>query len=228
MERLAFGVRSLDRLLGGGIEAGSLTELYGEGGTGKTNLCLLLAAEVARVGRWTIYLDTEGMSLDRLSQIATGVGTTLQSVLNRVYLANPQTLEEQEKSVERAVSLARQKETEIGLIVLDSCTLLYRLALGQEDEDIARQSLSAQLALLLHASLETGVPVIFTNQVWRDVSTSAFEPIGGSFLNHIAKTILRIDRGHDGWRRATLMKHRSLPEGGTADFQLTSEGIRSP
>jgi len=111
--------------------------------------------------------------------------------------------------------------------VLDSATMLYRLAFGMEGEDAARQSLSSQLATLLHSALETGVPVLMTNQVWRDVSSSTFEPIGGSFVNHVAKTTLRLERLKEGWRRMVLMKHRSLPEGGRADFLLAPEGIRS-
>ncbi|EQD59295.1 DNA repair and recombination protein RadB, partial [mine drainage metagenome] len=70
--RLPFGVETLDALLDGGIEAGSLTQLYGEGGSGKTNLCLALSVEAALEGRWTIYLDTEGLSLARLDQMGPG------------------------------------------------------------------------------------------------------------------------------------------------------------
>ena len=44
MDRLAFGCGTIDAMLEGGVEAGCLTLLYGEAGTGKTTLCLLLAA----------------------------------------------------------------------------------------------------------------------------------------------------------------------------------------
>ena len=37
-ERLPTGVASVDRLLGGGLETDGVTELYGEGGSGKTIL----------------------------------------------------------------------------------------------------------------------------------------------------------------------------------------------
>jgi DNA repair protein RadB len=224
---LPFGIASLDRLLGGGIENGSLTEFYGEGGTGKSNLCLLLACRVVRQGQWVVYLDTEGLSMDRLSQVAGGQGTTLSQVVRRLLLNTPKTLEEQERVVERTSSLMLEREGKIGLVIVDSPTLLYRLALGQEDEETARQSLSTQVATLLHAAIETSIPVVITNQVWRDIHSATFEPIGGSFLSHIAKTIVRLERLQSGWRRATLMKHRSLPEGGTADYRISPWGIQS-
>ena len=226
-DRLPLEISSLDSLLGGGLDLQSLTELFGEGGSGKTNLCAHLSCRVAFRGRWVIYIDTEGLSLDRLSQIARGMGTTAGQVLRRVLLTTPKSLEEQEAAVERACALVRRAPDRFGLVILDSATLLYRLALGQDDEVVARQSVSSQVAVLLHTALETRVPVLFTNQVFRDSATQQLEPIGSSFLNHAAKTVIRLERLPEGWRKATLVKHRSLPEGGTARFRLTERGIES-
>ncbi len=53
------------------------------------------------------------------------------------------------------------------------------------------------------------------------------EPLGGSFLNHAAKTILRFDRLPGDRRRVVLVKHRSLPEG-AAEFRITSTGLEGP
>jgi RecA/RadA recombinase len=47
-DRLATGIASVDRLLGGGLETDSVTEVYGEGGSGKTLFCLEVAQRVAR------------------------------------------------------------------------------------------------------------------------------------------------------------------------------------
>jgi DNA repair protein RadB len=222
---LSFGVRTLDALLEGGVEPGALCELYGEGGSGKTNLCLALATEAARQEKWTLYLDTEGISFSRLEQIAKGKGLELPRVLRRMLITTPRTLPEQERSVERICALAAGRERTVGLIVVDSATMLYRLDLGLEQESLARQSLTGQMAALLHVAVELDLPVVFTNQVFRNPDTRDFEPIGGSFLNHAAKTVLRLERGENGWRRATLVKHRSLPEGGQAEFRLTNEGV---
>lgn len=225
--RLAFGVRSLDGLLGGGLDVGSITQLYGEGGSGKSNLCLWLASRVALSDRWVVYVDTEGLSLDRLEQMAQGQGGTLAQVVRRLLLTSPKSLEEQERAVERACALAEEPERRIGLLIVDSATLLYRLQLGMEEEGVARQSLSVQMADLLHAGIEASVPVLITNQVWRDPETRRFEPIGGSFLQHVSKSMVRVERSQDGWRRAVLVKHRSIAEGGMATFRLTDRGIES-
>ncbi len=50
------------------------------------------------------------------------------------------------------------------------------------------------------------------------------EPVGGSFLNHAAKTILSFERLPGPRRRAVLKKHRDRPEG-SAEFLITDRGL---
>jgi len=222
-DRVSTGIDSVDRLLGGGLEPDSLTEIYGEGGSGKTLFCLDVALRVALADRWVFYIDTEGVSVDRLQAIA---GGKLETVLKRWLLTTPKSLAEQAKAVETACALAREGQRRVGLIVVDSGTFFYRLSLSGEDEDDARQSLSLTVADLVATALRAHLPVLFTNQVWRNMRDGTLEPLGGSFLNHAAKTILRFDRLSGARRRVVLMKHRSLPEG-SADFRIGASGLES-
>ena len=222
-ERLATGIPSVDRLLGGGLETDSVTEIYGEGGSGKTLFCLDIAVRVARGERWVFYIDTEGVSVDRLRAIA---GAEIDRLLKRFLLSTPKNLEEQGRAVATACALAREGRRPVGLLVVDSGTFYYRLSLSGPDEDDARQSLSLAVADLVATALQAEVPVLFTNQVWRSVRDGTLEPLGGSFLNHAAKTILRFDRLPGNRRRAILVKHRSLPEG-SAEFRIGPTGLES-
>lgn len=222
--RLSTGIASVDRLLGGGLETDCVTELYGEGGSGKSLFCIEVAVRVAREGRWVIYVDTEGVSVDRLRSVA---GDELERLLKRFLLSTPKSLEEQGRAVATACALAREGKRPVGLLVVDSATFFYRLSLSGSDEDEARQSLSLELADLVVTALTANIPVIITNQVWRSIQTGTLEPLGGSFLNHAAKTILRFDRLPGPRRRAVLVKHRSLPEG-SAEFRITSTGLEGP
>ena len=69
LKLVPFNCRPLDEMMSGGIESGCLTLIYGEAGTGKTNLCLTLAKNLALGGRKTVYVDSEGISLLRLRMI---------------------------------------------------------------------------------------------------------------------------------------------------------------
>lgn len=41
----------MDRTLGGGVRLGQLTEIYGESGCGKTQLCVQMSLEIQRTFR---------------------------------------------------------------------------------------------------------------------------------------------------------------------------------
>jgi len=222
-DRRSTGIASVDRLLGGGLETDCLTEIYGEGGSGKTLFCLQVAHRVALENQWVFYIDTEGVSVDRLRAVA---GDDLDRVLKRWLLTTPKDLAEQGEAVATACALARDGQRPVGLIVVDSGTFYYRLSLSGTDEDDARQSLSLAVADLVATSLRAHLPVLFTNQVWRNMRDGALEPLGGSFLNHAAKTILRFDRLPGPLRRVVLMKHRSRPEG-AAEFRIGATGLDS-
>jgi DNA repair protein RadB len=195
--------------------------VYGEGGTGKTILCLSAAIRVALSDRWVFYIDTEGVSTDRLRTMS---GGSADRVLRRLLLSSPPTLEDQSEAVRTACLLARDGRRKVGLMILDSAALYYRLTLGTPAEDEGRGALMEQLASLLSTALTTHIPVLFTNQVWRNVTSGELEPIGGSFVNHLSKTILRLDRLAGSRRRAVLVKHRDRPER-DLPFRITAKGL---
>lgn len=223
-DRLPTGLPSVDRLLGGGLETDSVTEIYGEGGSGKTLFCLDAAVRVALADRWVFYIDTEGLSVDRLRAVA---GKELERVLGRWLWSAPKDLESQGRAVATACTLARSGRRPVGLLVLDSATYFYRLSLSSPDEDDARAALALEVADLAATAWSRGIPVLLTNQVWRSSTKGTLEPLGGSFLNHAAKTILSFERLPGDRRRAVLVKHRSLPEG-SAEFRIASTGLTGP
>jgi DNA repair protein RadB len=220
-ERLAIGVPALDALLGGGLEPDAVTEVYGEGGSGKSVLALHLAARVALAERWVLYVDTEGVSLERLESTS---GARFPAVMRRLLLARPRSLAEQDEAVAKAAALARERTRPVGLLVVDSLAFYYRVAAASEEGEDGRASLLGELAELVTAAGEAEVPALFTNQVWRNLRDGSLEPLGGSFVNHAAKTILRLDRRDGDLRTMVLMKHRSRPAG-SADFRITGQGI---
>ena len=51
MDKIPFECASLDQMLGGGIEPACVSLLYGEAGSGKTNLCLVMTRNIASQGK---------------------------------------------------------------------------------------------------------------------------------------------------------------------------------
>jgi DNA repair protein RadB len=219
--RLKIGCPALDSLLGGGIESGALTEFYGEGGAGKTNICLQLTRNCVLEGKKPIFIDTEGVSFERLEQIC---GDKYSKINSEILFFSPFSLLDQEQMVNEAIKLV-EKSKSIGLIVLDSGTVFYRMSLGSDNEQEQRQNLSRQIILLLANARKFDLPVVVTNQVYQDIENDTIAPIGGHILYHNAKAIIKLEKVTDNVRAATLVKHRSIAEGLNCEFKITDNGI---
>jgi len=120
MKRLPINCKSLDDLSGGGIERGTITEIHGEAGSGKTNLCLQVSREYASKGKKVAYIDSEGVSLERLGQMCKDYD--LENIFSNILFFNPSSFEDQEKMINNAIKI-----NEVGLIVIDTINLFYRI-----------------------------------------------------------------------------------------------------
>jgi DNA repair protein RadB len=212
--------KALDDLLGGGIESGCVTLLYGEAGSGKTNICLQLARNVAREERKVIFIDTEGVSLERLQQIC---GDDFEVIVKRILFSEPYTIDDQEKIVEKTLKLV-EKNKDIGIVILDSATTHFRVTLRNEERE-DRRSLTRQVTMLMQMAREMNLPVVLTSQVYTDIETGEYMPLGGHMLTHNAKVLVRLQKVSPNVRRAVIIKHRHIEEQKSATFRLTARGV---
>lgn len=210
----------MDTLLEGGVETGVVTQFFGEAGSGKTNICLQLAIRCVEQGKKVIIIDTEGISPTRFRQIA---GERAKEIAQNILIYEPHNFEKQHAAVRELEKVIKEN---IGLIVVDSATAFYRFELEQEDSAVrARRELGSQIGFLHNLARKYGIVVVITNQVYTDVATGTLRPVGGNIIEHISKTIIQLERLTDGKRRAILKKHRSLPEGISCEFTITSAGV---
>lgn len=217
------GCAALDSLLGGGFERGTATQLYGPPGAGKTNLALSASVAVASEGGQALYIDTEGLSIDRFEQVLSGTGGD-ESVAQHIVVTEATDFAEQAESVRDAAEFAPQMD----LIVLDSATGFYRLErTGDTERGDALRTVADQVTQLLALARKHDLAVVLTNQVFSDPERESGRPrpLGGHTLSHWTGTILRLDRYKGGNRKATVEKHRAKPEGETVQFQITEDGI---
>jgi len=221
-EKIPCGCRCIDEMLDGGFERGIVTQLYGASGTGKTNLCIQLAVECVRIGKKVVFIDTEGFSADRFKQIA---GRDAKKIAGDIIIYEPASFEQQYAAITDVDKLMSEK---IGLIILDSAALFYRLGLTQDDSEEQnvgiRRELVSQIGLLHSMARKHSAAVVITNQVFKDVNTGELCPVGGNALEHLSKTIILLERTGMSKRRATLRKHRSKSEGASCEFMLTERG----
>ncbi len=210
------GCSQFDRLLGGGIEKGSVTLIYGEAGAGKTNVCLQLARNVAINGGKVAYIDSEGLSSERLSQVFLGHEESIKNLL----IFEVHSFSEQSDRIDKIEKLAATGT--ISLVIIDSLTMFYRL---NYEDSYVRNDFIRQTEALLNMARQYEIAVMITSQVYSNITNGGVEFLGGHALHHNAKTIIRLDKRTEGRRAAVIMKHRSLPEGRSAMYRITENGI---
>jgi len=216
MKRLQLKCQPLDDLLGGGIDSNSITENYGGAGSGKTNLCLQAARECSRNGKKVAYIDSEGVSSERLNQICKDFDC--KKIFSNILFFNPSSFEEQEKMIKNAIKIKN-----LELIILDTFNLFFRLTL-EGGEKYAIRSLNRQITDLQLAAMKNNLFVIISGQVY-SIENDDVKPFAGRGIEHIAKTIIKLEKIGIGKRQATIIKHRSQPEGKKANFKITAKGL---
>lgn len=216
MTQLPLACSPLDGLLGGGLESGIITRVYGEAGSGKTNFCLQATRQCVNSGKKVAYIDTEGVSVERIKQLC--VEYDHKKILRDILFFTPDSFESQEQMVCDAIAAKG-----VGLIIIDTITMFYRLNLEQDKESAIR-SFTRQITNLQVAARQKDLFVIITEQVYTD-KAGEVKPFTNRDAEHMTKTILRFDRKGIGQREATIMKHRSQPEGKKACFRISACGL---
>ena len=218
--RITTGSKELDTLLGGGFESNSITEIFGEFRTGKTQF-----------GK-AIYIDTEGTFIpEKLIPIAERFGLEPEEVINNVLYARAYNSDHQNKLLYQVCAL--MAESKFALLVVDSATALYRTDYNGRGELSARQmSLAKFLRNLQKIADEHKIAVVLTNQVVATVDGAGFggndkKPIGGHIMAHACQTRLYLRKGLKENRICKIYDSPSLPES-EATFSITNEGIDDP
>ena len=236
--KISAGSYDLNKFLFGGYETDIISTIYGPGGSGKSNLCMIVTTSHAKKGRKVIFVDTEGgFSVERFKQIHQGEKEEIESSLKNILLLKPTSFKEQEKSFEKL--LEHLKKEEVSLIIIDSIAMLYRLELGDaiESKNSERISevnrkLANQLRTLNEISRKQNIPVIVTNQVYSQFNKNSEEGqsnrkvsmVGGDLLKYWSKCLIELEN-FKGRRKITLKKHRSLPIK-SFTFEIFNSGIR--
>ncbi|KYQ90974.1 putative DNA repair protein [Tieghemostelium lacteum] len=234
--QITTGSKELDSLLDGGIETGSITELFGEFRTGKTQICHTLcvtcqlpANQSGGEGR-ALYIDTEGtFRPERLLAIAEKYGLNGEHVLDNVSYARAYNSDHQMQLLIQASAM--MAECRYALLVVDSATALYRTDYSGRGELSDRQRhLARFLRTLQRLADEFGIAVVITNQVVAQVDGGGLfnpdpkKPIGGHIMAHASTTRLSLRKGKDEMRICKIYDSPSLPES-EKPFGIYSDGI---
>ncbi|MFW9855038.1 MAG: DNA repair and recombination protein RadA [Candidatus Thorarchaeota archaeon] len=225
---LTTGASTFDEMIGGGLESGSIAELAGENGCGKTQLCHQLAVNsIKYLDKDVIWIDTEGTFRHRrISQMAEALGLDSMKVLERITVGRAYNSEHQMALTEEALTTV----TNIGLIIVDGLMSHFRSEFAGRSSLAERQQLIGKhLSFIAKQSDMINCVAVITNQVSAKPDGLPFgdpnEPIGGNVVGHTVTTRIRLYKGKDPKRTAHLKKNPELPDG-KIEFAVLADGIR--
>lgn len=211
--------KPIDKLLGGGLEKGCITNFYGPPGSGKTQIAMTVTASFSSNGMNVVYIDTEGgFSFERLKQLT----DNYEEALNRIILMRVYSWKEQNECINKLNSIENVKA-----VIVDSMVALWRLEINQENVFLINQELAKQLSILAKIASERNIPVLITNQVYSDIETGELELSSRNVVKWWSKNLIElIHAGKPNHRIAIVRKARAIPEGKRIEFEIYEKGLR--
>ena len=181
------GLEKIDSFLFGGIPNGVLVDIFGENGTGKTQLLLQLCINSINKGGRVLYLDTTGgFRPERILQIQNQSETKLD-ILQQITVSRITNTSEQIKSIEKL------KNDDFSLIVIDNVTDLFSYEYQKPEFLSEKNSLFMKyMHKLSKFAIQTKTPIVITNMI-RNLENKEVENMKGAIDNftHIKIHLLK-------------------------------------
>jgi len=235
IERISTGSKCFDELLGGGFEVNAITEIYGEFGSGKTQICHTSAVMVQQkitdggLEGGVIYVDTENtFRPERIVSISKARNIDYVSVLENIVVAKAFNSAHQELIIHEIGKIIENNN--IKLLVLDSAISHYRAEyLGRAMLSERQQKINRLMHILIRISETYKIAVIITNQIQSVPDTlfgDPFRPTGGNIIAHSSTYRIYLKKAGKN-RIARIVDSPYHPEI-EALFSLGEEGVTDP
>ena len=228
--RISTGSNTLDELFLGGVETQAVTELVGEFGSGKTQLCHQLAVmvqlpvEEGGLEGKAIYVDTEGtFRPERIIQIAEYRGLDPRKALRNINYGRARSLGELLAMLSEVETLARKG---FKLLVVDTVASIYRVeGVDRVGRILALRKLAFFASELARIAVKHGLAVVVANQIV-SVPGRGQRPAGGVFLEAYVGSVVELRRLRGRLRMARVIRCRNpILEGASCRLQISDVGV---
>jgi len=234
--KITTGSKELDKLLGGGVETGGITEAYGQYGAGKSQIAHVLAVrcqlpvEKGGAGGACVFIDTEStFRPERIVQFAKGLDLEPEEVLKNIRVARAFNSDHQALLAEKVEDLIKKQGLPVKLVIVDSLIAHFRAEfIGRGTLADRQQKINKHMHALMKLADKYNVAIYVTNQVMSKPEMFFGDPteaVGGHIVAHNSTYRIYLRRGKKGTRVAKMVDAPNLPES-EATFMVQEDGIK--
>ena len=157
MDFISTGSSNLDRFLRGGIRTGIITNIFGESGSGKSQFCFSICADLLKKNEDSkiIFIDTSGnFRPERILDITNKYN--LNKILHNIHYIRPYSIKDQFNSLKKIYELQPK------LVIIDTITSLIAI----ESKNISRHLILMKfIHQLAHIAINNNCAIVTTNMV---------------------------------------------------------------
>ena len=204
-QRLSTGIGEFDRVLGGGLVAGTLILIGGDPGIGKSTLMLQALHGIARAGHKVLYVSGEE-SVRQLRLRSHRLGT-----------ASPTLLVVSEIDIDAVMTMVENDPPDV--LVVDSIQTMFSPEITSAPGSVS-QVRESTMQLMLMAK-RTGIPTFLVGHVTKEGAIA-----GPRLLEHMVDTVLYFegDRNHV-FRILRAVKNRFGSTNEIGVFEMKAQGL---
>ena len=204
-DRLSTGIEEFDRVLGGGLVAGTLVLIGGDPGIGKSTLMLQVLHSIAALGRKVLYVSGE----ESVRQLR------LRS--RRLETASPRLLVVSEIDIDAVMAMVQSEQPDV--LVVDSIQTMFTPEITSAPGSVSQVRESAMRLMLM--AKRTGIPSFLVGHVTKEGVIA-----GPRLLEHMVDTVLYFegDRNHV-FRILRAVKNRFGSTNEIGVFEMKERGL---
>lgn len=204
-ERVATGMKELDRVLGGGIVPGSLTLVGGDPGIGKSTILLQTCRFLGNAGYSVLYISGEE-SLKQIKLRAERIGTFTDDV-QLLCETNLDIIEEVIKKVKPEI------------VIIDSIQTMYSEDVGSAPGSVSQVREATSVLMQIAKGLE--ISVFIVGHVTKEGTVA-----GPRVLEHMVDTVLYFEGDrHASYRILRGVKNRFGSTNEIGVFEMREQGL---
>lgn len=209
------GLEKLDEILGDSLRSGTITDVFGESGAGKTQLIMQIIANSVLENN-VFYQDTTGnFRPERLLEMTPSKDPKF---LDKITVSRITNVKEQQNSLDKI------KKTDFSLIVIDSVTDLFSFEYPKEEQFLEKTTqFSKYMKRLSQIAFETKIPIIITNMM-RKVEQTEQENMESiiSLYTHIKIKLAKKQASYEGQVFLNPIQKSQF------SYVITKQGLSNP